>query len=164
MPNWCMNNVTFTHEDPEQIKRVKAAVSDQNLFETFVPPEGEWDYFWCVENWGTKWDASHADILNEDKNEIELMFDTAWGPPLAFYDKMVELGFTVEGNYHEPGMCFIGEYSGQFGNEIYNYDFTNENWRDNIDNEDILERLEEEYQMWKESEEEFEEIEDDRSE
>lgn len=156
MPNWCTNNATFTHDDPEQIKRIKAAVADKNLFESFVPFDGEWDYFWCIENWGTKWDANYAEVLNEDNNSVSLMFDTAWGPPIAFYDKMFELGFSVRADYHEPGMCYIGEYSGETGNEQYEYDFTNENWRDSIHNKDVLERLEDEYENWKEMNEEFE--------
>ena len=164
MPNWCTNNTSFSHEDPEMIKRLKAAIDKENLFEEFAPlPTSEWNYFDAVNEWGTKWEASHLDILDSDDTSISLLYDTAWSPPTDFYDKMTKMGFTVESTYHEPGMAFAGHYSSKDGNSVYNYDFADENWRDDIDNDDVLDLLEAEYEIWSSMNEEWEDLEDENT-
>jgi len=48
MPNWCENSVSFTHENPEMIQRIKRVIeSDDSLFNEFVP--------------------MHSDLMNTDK-------------------------------------------------------------------------------------------------
>lgn len=154
MPNWCSNYANISHEDPEQIKRMIAAAKEEKLFETFVPfPNGEWDYSWAVENWGTKWDASNQDVMEDGNNALALSFDTAWGPPTGFYDKLTEQGFSVDATYHEPGMCFAGHYTSENGDASYEYDFSNENWRDEIDDEDVVDLLENDYESYLEDQE-----------
>lgn len=160
MPNWCTNNTSFSHEDPEMIKRLKAAIEKENMFEEFAPlPNKEWDYFGALDTWGTKWEASHLDIQDADNTYISVMYDTAWGPPTKFYDKMTELGFTVESTYHEPGMGFAGRYTSEDGDKSYDYDFSDENWREDIDDEDVLDMLEAEYEVWNVMNEEMENLE-----
>lgn len=70
-------------------------------------------YDWCVANWGTKWDINSNDDQDVPYSEdrVELYFDTAWSPPIPFYEKMEELGFTVDGYYYEPGMGYCGRYN-----------------------------------------------------
>jgi hypothetical protein len=161
MPNWCTNNTSFSHENPDMIKRLKAAIEKQSLFEEFAPlPNKEWDYFGALDAWGTKWEASHLDITESVDNSISLLYDTAWGPPTNFYDKMTELGFTVESTYHEPGMGFAGHYSSDTGNDSYDYDFSDDNWRDDIDNDDVLDLLEAEYEVWSAMNEDWEDLEE----
>ena len=140
MPNWCSNSATFTHEDPAMIKRlVDAYNSGRTMGEFFpCPPElldrdapnreegantdaliekygaADW-YQWALSNWGTKWDfgADDGDTLtiDEGSNEVSIYFDSAWAPPIAFYQEMEdELGFHITATYFEPGMCFVGEY------------------------------------------------------
>lgn len=76
-------------------------------------------YDFCVGEWGTKWEASEVDINQDDGNEVTLAFDTAWAPPLGFYEKMLDLGFEVVAQYYEPGMAFVGAWdNGQ--DECYN--------------------------------------------
>ena len=77
------------------------------FFEEFVPfpPEHGWDYDWCIEHWGVKWDACEVSGEDGDYN-----FNTPWGPPTAFYDVMTELGFKVKALYEELGMGFVGVY------------------------------------------------------
>lgn len=158
MPNWCGNWVSIRHADPEKIKQMQAAVSEGNLFETFAPL-GEWDYAKAVETWGTKWDAHDADVQNitQDGQAIDLYFDTAWGPPTGFYDKLTEQGFDVDATYHEPGMCFAGHYTSENGDDSYEYDFSNENWRDEIGDTDVIDLLEGEYESYLEYQEDEEE-------
>ena len=61
MPNWCQNIANITHEDLEKLDAIVEELKkdDPELFNSLVPnPAGEWQYDWCVANWGTKWDAS----------------------------------------------------------------------------------------------------------
>ena len=37
MPNWCNNNLTLTHSDPQMIRRAVQAINDGRLFQEFVP-------------------------------------------------------------------------------------------------------------------------------
>lgn len=79
---------------------------------------GNW-YDYCVNEWGTKWDVGgdgmSADLLEDGR--LAMSFDSAWSPPLEFYAKMCDLGFSVRGYYYESGMCFAGIW------EDYNDDF-----------------------------------------
>lgn len=160
MPNWCTNTASFSHDNSEMIKQIKAAIGQGNLFEEFAPlPGKEWDYFTAIETWGTKWEANAIDALSESDNSIELMFDSAWGPPTKFYDKMTELGFNVDAIYHEPGMCFAGHYTSEDGDNVYEYDFSDENWRDEVDDEDVLDLLEAEFEIHQQWDEEWTDIE-----
>jgi hypothetical protein len=71
-------------------------------------------YDWRVHNWGTKWDVNdvHVDYFTQepDKASANFHFDSAWAPPIAFYDHLTELGFEVKAYYYEPGMAFCGKY------------------------------------------------------
>lgn len=115
MPNFCGNLVNFSHSNSKMIERVLKANNEGTLFQEFVPcpeePELGW-YDWCCTNWGTKWDICNLNEAEiDDPNEIELFFDTAWSPPVAFYEKMEELGFAVNAYYYEPGCGFCGHFS-----------------------------------------------------
>lgn len=116
MPNWCANQVEFTHKDPAEMRKLAEAYNAGKLFETFVPPpNNEWDYNWCIANWGTKWDSGGEGFDSVDTDNIEntvtLNFDTAWSPPIAFYIEMEDMGWSVKAMYYEPGMQFCGTYS-----------------------------------------------------
>ena len=157
MPNWCSNNLSLSHDNPEMISRALKAFEEGTFFNEFLPiPEDQEDnwYEWCSDNWGTKWDAKHGFVGLESTKELELGFDTAWSPPIAFYKKLEELGFTVSANYKEDGMAFIGEY-GEGVDECYEYDFSNEDWRDELP-EHLVEQLEFDYESWKEYQEQEE--------
>lgn len=66
-------------------------------------------YDWQVANWGTKWDICEATITPSDDGYAATMsFDTAWSPPVAAYEKLLDLGFTIRAYYYEPGMCYAG--------------------------------------------------------
>lgn len=67
-------------------------------------------YDFCVNEWGTKWDANNITVNDDADQTMELIFDTAWSPPLAFYDRMVEQGFEVSAYYYEPGCAFVGHW------------------------------------------------------
>jgi len=114
MPNWCSNTVVLQHSDPAMITRAAEALKGDTLFAEFVPLGGDglhgWNYDLAVENWGTKWDISNADIIDQYDNSVSASYETAWAPPIAFYDRLVEMGFEVHASYFEPGMGFTGKY------------------------------------------------------
>ena len=133
MPNWCQNVAYIKHEDKTEIDKIIAELDKKDeaqLFNSLVPnPSGEWDYDWSVSNWGCKWDASVYEYWYEEEAEhLYISFDTAWGPPTVFYDKLGELGYEVRAFYREEGMGFAGiydngdddyyEYAGMSADEI----------------------------------------------
>lgn len=170
MPNWCENNLTVSHSDPVMVQKFVEACKSDGLFGYFLPtpveltemtspvasPEiaksniekygsSDW-YDWNVNNWGTKWDVSEPDHeVSEDT--VTTWFDTAWGPPLDFYEHLKGLGYTVEAMYHEPGMCFAGVWTDEYGDENVEYDFTDENWHEGM-SEDLKDMLMPEYENW----------------
>lgn len=134
MPNWCQNVAYIKHEDKAELEKIVKELDkgdEAKLFNSLVPnPSGEWDYNWSVENWGTKWDASVYEYSMEEEH-LYISFDTAWGPPIEFYNKLGVLGFEVEAFYREEGMGFAGwyidgednyyEYANMSADEIENY-------------------------------------------
>ena len=47
-------------------------------------------YDWCLKNWGTKWDID-ADLVSEDDDMLEYIFDSAWSPPVKWLEKVAKL-------------------------------------------------------------------------
>jgi len=67
---------------------------------------------------------------------------------------MTKLGFNVDATYNESGMAFAGRYN-EDGDYCVEYDFDNENWRDSVEDDVVLDLLEDEYDtylMWIEEE------------
>jgi hypothetical protein len=156
MPNWCGNTLTISHADPEMIVRAKAAFAEGRLLEEFIPvPAGlkgttspnsdgtaeelraqygyaDW-YDWCVNEWGTKWDIGDGQGIQAwDEHELIVYFDSAWSPPVAAYEKFMDLGFTVYATYYEPGCAFAGIF--EDGVDDY-YDLSN------MDSGDVQQQL-----------------------
>jgi hypothetical protein len=69
-------------------------------------------YDWNIANWGTKWDFSLENVERVDQNTVRAAFDSAWAPPIDAYKKLLEMGFFIEALYYEPGMCFVGKFTG----------------------------------------------------
>ena len=138
MPNWCFNKLTVSHDSAEQIDRFDKAYREDWTIETFYPTprdpndptkllgedEGALDgkmpdwWSWRIANWGTKWDigckatngTSYGTEPTRVGNELSMCFDSAWSPPIGFYERLKTLGFTVEASYFEPGMVFAGTW------------------------------------------------------
>lgn len=57
-------------------------------------------YEWCIENWGTKWNATNGELISENKNKLTYTFDTAWCHPtellLAFSKKYPNVEIEAE--------------------------------------------------------------------
>jgi hypothetical protein len=65
-------------------------------------------YSWSNANWGTKWEACEPYSVKHSDTFIFVSFDTAWSPPIPFYEKLKDLGFTVKGYYYEGGCSYCG--------------------------------------------------------
>jgi hypothetical protein len=78
-------------------------------------------YDWCVNNWGTKWnaggdnDAMQVDYDEDvgDQGTALFQFDTAWAPPLGVLEKLMDTHpeLSIECRYHEPGVGFFGVWT-----------------------------------------------------
>lgn len=66
-------------------------------------------YDFCVSEWGTKWDVGDSQGVNSwTDTDLVLYFDSAWSPPIAAYERLVDLDFQVYATYYEPGSAFAG--------------------------------------------------------
>jgi hypothetical protein len=113
-----LTNGTFFNEFvpvPKQLVETEASSqTDEELTKANIEKFGyaSW-YDFCVNEWGTKWDTEchSVDTYEEYPDTLEAVFDTAWAPPVPFYEKLERMGFQVEAKYYEPGMGFTGMYS-----------------------------------------------------
>lgn len=74
-------------------------------------------YDWQYANWGTKWGDSSTDLMQDDpyatsdgNANIEFVFQTPWGPPIAGIEKIAIMFPTLQFGlaYYEEGMDFYG--------------------------------------------------------
>lgn len=108
-------------------------------------------YDWSIENWGTKWNASHTQIHDEGSNFLVFSFDTAWGMPTPIYEKMVEdypnLEFSIEVTeeaaffaYHitqdDDGQLVYTEYTQEEMKQHYQFDEEEDDTTDESTNHD----------------------------
>jgi hypothetical protein len=101
--------------DPKQIE-----LEAQEKFNRETHGYATW-YDYCVNEWGTKWDVGGNDYnepIQETPNKITMSFDSAWAPPCAAMDKLMDMGFSVRLYYYESGMCFAGIYD-ENGDDYY---------------------------------------------
>lgn len=165
MPNWCQNNVIFSHENPTMITKIVNGIRGTGLFKELVPPpadidyENDW-YAWNIENWSTKWDVIDKDamsIYNEGDTEVCVSFDTAWNPPIEFYNNLVDQGFQIEAYYFESGLGFCGKYVDGDNDyyEIEDIDGKYIPWIESNIPDDIIEEFNmiEHFESWDEEEE-----------
>lgn len=168
MPNWCQNNLTVSHSDPLMVQKFVKACESNGLFGAFLPTpveltemsspvsdpnisaenikkygSSDW-YDWNVNNWGTKWDVDNPghEVFGET---VTASFDTAWSPPIEFYEHLKELGYTVRATYFEYD--FAGVWTDEDGDESVEYDFSDENWHEGL-SEDLVSMLMPEYENW----------------
>jgi hypothetical protein len=138
MPNWCNNSLTVSHDDPSMLDRFVKGYEGEGVFNEFLPlpvelkgtvapfcgseaearrlveAYGATDWYdWQVKNWGTKWDITDDGngYTRPNPNTLSVGFDTAWAPPMEFYQYLESIGFRVEATYFESGMCFVGRYA-----------------------------------------------------
>jgi hypothetical protein len=129
MPNWCSNKLTITGPQADvQVFKTKAVghspweepegEPDALNFHSLVPvPDevvkagyGDAGFDWERANWGCKWGAANSVIVEEWEGHAEYSFDTAWSPPIEFFENLAKqwpsLTFVLQ--YEELGMAFKG--------------------------------------------------------
>jgi hypothetical protein len=110
-------------------------------------------YEWSIDNWGTKWEPDIRVVTREDANNASFAFDSAWAPPVGFYQKLEELGFIVKAYWFEPGMNFCGKWE---DGASENYDIQGDsNWvSENIPRDiDEAMAISESMEQWEDEEE-----------
>jgi hypothetical protein len=130
MPNWCMNNLTISHDDPAKMQEFADAYNSGQTCDHYLPVPKEYYedaganprwYNYCWNTWGTKWDfgkEEYCDPAVIEDGKVVVSFNTAWSPPIQFYEKLTELDYNVRGSYFEPGMEFCGIWSNGVDNYI----------------------------------------------
>ena len=137
MANWCSNYLRLEHPDKEMLDRLCDAFVEGRLFKEFLPlPDclanaansihlsasgaaqrqaknmKECGYAsatdFAVSQWGTKWDIDGGQIDDDGANAVILQFSSAGSPPLPFYQKLTQRGFTVMARYFESGDQYAG--------------------------------------------------------
>ena len=99
---------TWGGTDEEQAAR---EIKKKEMAETYGSPS--W-YEWRIDNWGTKWDVNGFELFEIDGNTIRLQFDTAWSPPIEIYHALKDQGFTINAEYIDEGMGFVGDWRDGF--------------------------------------------------
>jgi len=115
--------------DPEEQKALEQKELDNKVTHGYK----NW-YDFCVNEWGTKWDIGGDDsmVTKLDSNSVGMSFDSAWAPPTAAYERLLDLGFGVKAYYYEPGMAFCGVFDAD-GDEGYDLsDMTSDQVKDEI--------------------------------
>ena len=141
MPNWVINKITFEGADNEnvltRIKELQEFIrgtgipeeSDSGVepellaidFHKLIPfPEDEQDWYnWCINHWGTKWNASDSMWVEDNI----LFFQTAWAAPhpviAAMAAKFPDLEFTHQWADEDYGNnCGEAYYSEGVGSPV----------------------------------------------
>jgi len=87
-------------------------------------------YGWCNKHWGTKWSAYEEEVIH-DKAYTHYSFDTAWGSPSAWIQKVSRkfphLKFNI--TWAEEGGCG-GRYMFYKGELCYETSMSDEEWRE----------------------------------
>ena len=117
MPNWCMNTLYLTHSDPEQIERAEDALGRRGFMNEFLPTPPDVDsYTWHIEKWGTKWEPTEwqniepMPFIEDSAYFLSATFDTAWAPPIGFYDTMnTTHNIRVNAMFYEGGEEVFGK-------------------------------------------------------
>ncbi len=140
MPNWAQNTLKITTTDVNFIEQAVAAYKNNSLL-NFLVPIGEWDYNLAVERWGVKWDVEGLCDPVIEGDTVTFIFDSAWAPPIAVYDSLVNRGYGVEAFYLEEGMSYCGVYRDGYDEctEYSSYDEIPEEIVEHFDIEEIEE-------------------------
>lgn len=118
MPNWCSNYVSILGPEEKMNEFYSLLALNQDdppilSFDKVVPRPKTEDANWHEWNnihWGVKWEIEESYPEEWDENSADYYFETAWGPPLAFFKTVSEMFplLSVFVRYAEPGMMFGG--------------------------------------------------------
>lgn len=139
MPNWCQNELKInindstapiskiikpSHHDTREVW--KLCLQFDNLIPIWV-----WDADKAVALWWTKWDLlESSQTITYFNWYIHISFDTAWSPPIAFYDAMAKEWYRFEAYYFEEWVWFIWYYESSVWDQPQDYEVTYDNDKD----------------------------------
>ena len=88
---------------------VDGAFGKQLRFRSTDRPDDRW-YDWRLQNWDTKWDAYDLVVVDDDPDQLEVEFNTAWSPPEAICSAIREQypDVSISWFYDEPGEEIAG--------------------------------------------------------
>jgi len=109
-PDW--NNIPLMSKDVKGIVYDRGKLGElpvDGRFQSTNRQDDRW-YDWRLRNWDTKWDAYDVCVTDDDPDQLEVQFDTAWSPPEAVCHAMREKypDLCVSWFYDEPGMEIAG--------------------------------------------------------
>ena len=139
MPYWCNNTITIKGDFDMQVHLPTVIEEDTGFLQAIKPMPEELEdttapndspnwYDWRVSNWGVKWDVSTQGMEFIDNKDgtatIEGWFESPWGPPIEALHTLAEDWDScyIELMYHEPGMCFVGCWDSEGGDDHYDYE------------------------------------------
>jgi hypothetical protein len=78
-------------------------------------------YRWQLDNWGTKWDATHTQVEQLDSSCLFVRFDTAWSPPTEWYLKIFKMypELTFEVVVGEESQAYCGKMVATGGEIVF---------------------------------------------
>jgi len=132
MPNHCYQTV-YIHGPREMVQELYWGLELQRpRFNDIIVPipfdklSGMTGHQWRCDNWGTKWEVQDVEIDDDGLEHSEAGVDvhkdapnvswfsfrcwTAWTPPVPVWDKLHELGITVDADYEDECGMFEGTY------------------------------------------------------
>ena len=110
-PDWA--NMPLMSNELKFLGRERGKVGElpvNGRFQSTDQQDDRW-YDWRVQNWDTKWDAYDLTVEDEDPDQLEVTFNTAWSPAEAICNQIREdyPDLSVSWFYDEPG-CEIAGY------------------------------------------------------
>jgi len=110
-PDWA--NMPLMSNELKFLGRERGKVGElpvNGRFQSTDQQDDRW-YDWRIQNWDTKWDAYDVCVTDDDPENVEIEFNTAWSPPEAICSAIREQypDVSVSWFYDEPG-CEIAGY------------------------------------------------------
>ena len=110
-PDWA--NTPLMSSDVQGLVYDRGKVGELPVNGTFQSTDRRDDrwYDWRLCNWDTKWDCYDVVVTDDDPDQLEVEFNTAWSPPEAICSALREQypDLSVSWFYDEPG-CEIAGY------------------------------------------------------
>ena len=105
--NWLNSNRGKVGELPV---KVEGDFGISHRFPSTNVADDRW-YDWRLQHWDTKWDCYDVVVTDNDPDQLEVEFDTAWSPPDAVCHALREQypDVSISWFYDEPG-CEIAGY------------------------------------------------------
>ena len=118
-PDWANTPLTeqdmsnWLHPKRGEVGELPVPVEEYGIsyrFKSTDKADDRW-YDWRLQNWDTKWDAYDVTVTDDDPDQLEVEFSTAWSPPDAICSALRNQypDLSVSWFYDEPG-CEIAGY------------------------------------------------------